>query len=69
MTFIFNNMIFPQTNNIITFLNSRLIVDFLANNFPLFVKGMLVVVVFRYQVNKISQRHAQDIIFLCDYLE
>lgn len=45
MALAFNDMVFPETDNLITFVNSGLVVDLFPDDFPLVVKRVFIVLV------------------------
>jgi len=53
MALAFYDMIFSKTNNLITLINSGLVIDFISDYFPSIIKSMLVISVLRYKINKI----------------
>lgn len=69
MTLAFYDMIFSKWYYFITLFNSWLIIDFLSDNFPFVIKSMLIVLVFRYKINKLWQWHTEDLIIKCNYFD
>ena len=53
MALAFYYVIFSKGNYFIAFFDSGFIVDFLSDDFPFVIKSVLIVPIFRYEINKL----------------